>query len=300
MENIEKGLCSKTILRILQGDVSVGYYTPENSTEKIELKMPYLSGPDICDLANKFGISLEYDGTRSRWQYIFDLISGCTETGILPKLLNYLFSQNYVSRNFENVDRVFITDVCQETVDAVIERINAEWVLGDIKLVKSGKKYELQQISSTFMPQIPKITHINRKYIQHLFERASNDIQNSDFDGAISKSRTLLEEVFCFMIERRDETSSNKGDIAKLYNQVKQLYGMHENKEFDSRINDLLSGINKIVDSISRMRNIAGDAHGLGSRRIGLSEHHAKLVLNSACCLADFMFSVCDNKTSNV
>ena len=42
MENIEKGLCSKTILRILQGDVSVGYYTPENSTEKLALKMPYL------------------------------------------------------------------------------------------------------------------------------------------------------------------------------------------------------------------------------------------------------------------
>ena len=102
------------------------------------------------------------------------------------------------------------------------------------------------------------------------------------------------------MIERCGETPSNKGDITKLYNQVKQLYGMHENKDVDERINELLSGINKIVDSISRMRNISGDAHGLGSRRIGLSEHHAKLVLNSACCLADFMLSVCDNKTSTL
>lgn len=299
MKDISNRLCGKIILQILQGDVVVGCFTPNQSGSSIQLKMPYLSGPDICDLANRFGIALEYDGTRSRWQYMFDLISGCAEIGILQKLLNYLFSQNYVSRNFENVDRVFITDVCQETVNAVIERINAEWVLGDIKLVKIGAKYELQQISSTFMPQTSKITHINREYIQHLFERASNDIQNSDFDGAISKSRTLLEEVFCLMIERGGESPSNKGDITKLYNQVKQLYGMHENKEFDSRINDLLSGINKIVDSISRMRNISGDAHGLGSKRIGVSEHHAKLVLNSSCCLADFMLSVCDNKTSN-
>lgn len=299
MENIEERLCGKTILRILQGDVPVGYYTPENSNEKIQLQMPYLSGPDICDIANKLGILLKYGGGFSRWEYMRDLMYGCIESGSISKLLGYLFSANYVAQNFRNVDRNIIADVCRETVNAVIEQINAEWILGDVELININGKYELRETNNTFVPETPKITHINQEYIQHLFKRASNDIQNSDFDGAISKSRTLLEEVFCLMIERGGGNPSNKGNITKLYNQVKQLYGMHENKEFDSRINDLLSGINKIVDSISRMRNISGDAHGLGNKRIGVSEHHAKLVLNSSCCLADFMLSVCDNKTSN-
>lgn len=300
MENIEERLCGKTILRILQGDVIVGYYTPENSTEKIPLQMPYLSGPDICDTANKFGILLKYGSGFSRWEYMRDLMYGCIKSGIISRLLGYLFSINYVAQNFRHVDRNIIAAVCRETVNAVIEHINAEWLLGDVELVKTGNLYELRGINNAFVPETSKIENIDRGYIHRLAQRASNDIKNSDFDGAISKSRTLLEEIFCFMIERCGETPSNKGDITKLYNQVKQLYGMHENKDVDERINELLSGINKIVDSISRMRNISGDAHGLGSRRIGLSEHHAKLVLNSACCLADFMLSVCDNKTSTL
>ena len=300
MENIEERLCGKTILRILQGDVIVGYYTPENSTEKIPLQMPYLSGPDICDTANKFGISLKYGSGFSRWEYMRDLMYGCIKSGIISRLLGYLFSINYVAQNFRHVDRNIIAAVCRETVNAVIEHINAEWLLGDVELVKTGNLYEIRGINNAFVSETSKIENIDRGYIHRLAQRASNDIKNSDFDGAISKSRTLLEEIFCFMIERCGETPSNKGDITKLYNQVKQLYGMHENKDVDERINELLSGISKIVDSISRMRNISGDAHGLGSRRIGLSEHHAKLVLNSACCLADFMLSVCDNKTSTL
>lgn len=300
MENIEERLCGKTILRILQGDVPVGYYTLENSSEKIQLQMPYLSGPDICDIANKFGISLKYGGSFSRWEYMRDLMSGCIKSGSISKLLGYLFSANYVAQNFRNVDRKIIADVCRETVNAVLESINAEWILGDVELIKTGNLYEVRGINNAFVPETSKIKHIDREYIHRLAKRAFNDIQNSDFDGAISKSRTLLEEIFCVMIERRGEASSNKGDIIKLYNQVKQLYGMHENKDVNERINELLSGINKIVDSISRMRNISGDAHGLGNKRIGISEHHAKLVLNSACCLADFMLSVCDNKTSTL
>ena len=50
----------------------------------------------------------------------------------------------------------------------------------------------------------------------------------------------------------------------------------------------------KIIDAIAEMRNKQSDAHGVGKRRINISEHHARLFLNSAMTLADFILSVAE------
>lgn len=298
MNNVEDRLCGKTILQVLQGDTVVGFFVPGNSNEKIQLQLPYLSGPDICDIASKFGITIKYGGMISRWQYMHDLVAGCIKSGKLSRLLHYIFSHNHIAQRFTDIDRSVLKQVCEETVNAVMECINNELVLGDAKLCMVGDRYEIQQMNDAFVPNVSNVECLNSEYIHRLAERAYRDIKNADFDGAISKARTLLEEIFCFMIERQNGVVPDKGDIVKLYNQVKDMYQMHSNKDADIRINDLLSGINKIVDSVSRMRNISGDSHGLGSRRIGVATHHAMLVVNVSCCLAEFMLSVCDNRIS--
>ena len=71
---------------------------------------------------------------------------------------------------------------------------------------------------------------------------------------------------------------------------------MHQDAETDVRINNLLSGLNKIVDSISQMRNRGSDAHGLGNRRINIKDYHARLFVNSARIVADFILAVVENK----
>ncbi len=47
--------------------------------------------------------------------------------------------------------------------------------------------------------------------------------------------------------KRKAKKPSESGDIGKLYNQVKQLYNMHQSKDMDKRINGLLSGLEKIL-----------------------------------------------------
>ena len=49
---------------------------------------------------------------------------------------------------------------------------------------------------------------------------------------------------------RPEKTPVDNGDIGKLYNQVKQLYNMHQSKELDKRINSLLSGLEKILNEL--------------------------------------------------
>ena len=101
-----------------------------------------------------------------------------------------------------------------------------------------------------------------------------------------------MEEVFCYVIEEKGEEPSQKGDIKKLYKQVKDLYNMHADANTDRRINELLSGLEKIIDSIAEMRNKNSDAHGVGQKRINIAEHHARLFVNSATTMADFILSV--------
>jgi hypothetical protein len=70
---------------------------------------------------------------------------------------------------------------------------------------------------------------------------------------------------------------------------------MHTDTNLDRRINTLLSGLEKIVSSIAEMRNNNSDAHGVGRQRISISEHHARLLVNSAMTMADFILSVGNN-----
>lgn len=152
-----------------------------------------------------------------------------------------------------------------------------------------------REINQNVKPNIPKIKGINRTYVKELESRANNDIENGDFDSAITKSRTLLEEVFCYVIESKNEIPSDKGDIGKLYNQVKSLYKMHQSKDADHRINSLLSGLEKILSAIAEMRNEASDSHGVGNRRITIKDYHARLFVNSAVTMAEFILSVKEN-----
>jgi hypothetical protein len=70
---------------------------------------------------------------------------------------------------------------------------------------------------------------------------------------------------------------------------------MHNDANIDKRINTLLSGLNSIVSAIAEMRNKDSDSHGVGDKRISISDYHARLFVNSATTMADFILSVAIN-----
>ena len=43
------------------------------------------------------------------------------------------------------------------------------------------------------------------------------------------------------------------------------------------------------------MRNNGSDSHGLGIKRINISDYHARLAVNSSTIMADFILSVSQN-----
>ncbi len=138
-------------------------------------------------------------------------------------------------------------------------------------------------------PAIDKVSHL---YIKKLADRAQKDIDNGEFDSALTKAKTLLEEVFCYVLECKGSAKNKNGDVFVLYNQVKSLLGMKQNAGYDKRVNGLLSGLEKILQSVSEMRNAQSDAHGVGRSRINIKSYHARLFVNAAQTMADFVLSV--------
>lgn len=280
---------SKPILAILDGDTSFG------EINNIKISMPYLSGPTIVGISQMFGLDVSYgwnSGAQSRWAYLDDLIEHCIKTNKMNELLAYLFSKQQFEEKLRGNSPEQIEELYEHIISVVHDQINGALYFAGNKLVVANKKYHVIPIDSVIEIEAPTVKSIDREYIKGLSERAMHDVVDGNYDSAITKSRTLLEEVFCYVIEKKGEEPSDSGDIGKLYNQVKQLYNMHQDKDVDKRINMLLSGFEKIVTSIAQMRNEGSDSHGVGARRINIAEHHARLYVNSAMTMADFILSV--------
>lgn len=292
-------LRDKKILGILDGDTEFGEFTDENIDAPITISMPYLSGPDICDISHRFGLPANYawgGGAQSRWAYFDDLIIHCIECNRMTDLLSYIFSFNQFSKKLERYLPETAEKAYAVIVETIIKQINKILYFGGNELVQVGSNFSIQKIGAKVVIETPKIKVIDRKYISELSERALKNIKDEHYDSAITQSRTLLEEVFCYVIEKKNTVPSDKGQISLLYKQVKDLYNMHANPKMDERVNMLLSGLEKIVESISQARNTASDSHGVGKRRINIADYHARLFVNSATTMADFILSVAENQ----
>ncbi len=294
-------LREKNILAILDGDTDFGTLEIDGRDSGIKISTPYLSGPTLCDISNKFGLPATYGwngGAQSRWAYLDDLVEHCIQNNRASDLLAFLFSKGQFIDRLKGHNAEIIEYAYAKIVSDIIGQINGALYFGGHELVQIGKAFVIRKIGSTVTVATPSIKTIDRSYITDISERAMKNVVDGNFDSAITQSRTLLEEVFCYAIEKKGDEPSESGDIGKLYNQVKQLYNMHQSKDMDKRINGLLSGLEKILSAIAEMRNKGSDSHGVGAKRINIADHHARLFVNSAMTMADFVLSVCEKQAN--
>lgn len=292
-------LRTKEIIAILDGDTKYELYKFEDG-QTINISMPYLSGPNLCVLSTSFGLPVTYSmgkGALSRWQYLDNLLDFCINNNKCSSLLAYLFDQKQFSKLLSGHEAKEIDKAYKYIIDTIIKKINDLLYFGGHELVIIGTNFYIRPVGSKIEVTAPKIKTIDREYIKSISSRAMRDIEQKDYDSAITKSRTLLEEIFCYVIEKKNEIPSDSGNIGKLYKQVRTLYNMHTDSNTDRRINTLLSGLNNIVSAIAEMRNKDSDAHGVGASRIPIKEHHTRLFVNSAMTMADFILSIQQNNS---
>ncbi|MBQ7221980.1 MAG: abortive infection family protein [Bacteroidales bacterium] len=260
--------------------------------------LPYLSGPQLCDLSTSFGLTITYEWGRdahnkSRWEYMQDLLTFLNEQGRVPELLSFIMQK----KRFDKITGISSVEQFNELYESIIkgaiDAINVQLIFSKVELRFANKKFFLVNVDEEIILDIPILDRISPQYIKELPDRIKNDLDNNDYDSVITKSRTLLEEVMIYIIEEKTGNPySSNGKLEKIYQDATTQLNMQRRGDWDKRINDLLGGLHRIISAISSMRNIGGDAHGVGTSRVSIQKHEALLVYNASMLLAQYWLAV--------
>ena len=167
-------LRSKNILAILDGDTAFGVYSFNDEKKNVEIKMPYLNGPALCDISTQFGFPVRYEwgAALSRWQYLNNLLEYCISEDKCSDLLAYLFDKERFSGILSDCTVEEINIAYNFITAAIIQKINGILYFGGNKLSIIGKRFVVHPIDSHPEVETPKIKNIDREYIKDISSRA--------------------------------------------------------------------------------------------------------------------------------
>lgn len=117
-------------------------------------------------------------------------------------MLGFLFSKGQFIEKLKGHTPEVIESAYTKIVEAVIGQINGSLYFGGNELVMVGDRFVIKKIGAPVKVTVPAIKTIDRDYIVKLSDRAMQDVMDENYDSAITKSRTLFEEVFCYVIEK--------------------------------------------------------------------------------------------------
>jgi hypothetical protein len=244
---------------------------------------PYRSGPDLVKLFNQYGFRDVYEqGFPTRYIFAEDKLKAMSEQDIVKELLKDLLDP----RNWMNTQKELKTaDECAAQVNELIKHDNLE-------MVKDGLYYKTRELSGSIIRvEVPfrKASDITEIAIEEQVHKCRDKITSGDYNGAITNARSLVETLLTSIEKELDPNAPEPdGDLVRLYTRVRGLLNLDPGrKDISDALKQVLTGLTSIVHGLATMRNKMSDAHATSYKP---ARHHAKLAVNAAKTVADFMF----------
>lgn len=123
--------------------------------------------------------------------------------------------------------------------------------------------------------------------IEHI-EKARGKIEIDDHAGAIASAYTLIESFLKELLKRTGTNfKADEGDIRELYKLAVMPLNLNPAGEsLESYLKSILQGLKSQVTGLYELSNKASDRH---ARRYNPARHHAKLAVNAAFTLCEFL-----------
>jgi hypothetical protein len=251
---------------------------------------PYRSGPQLVDFFNEFGADDVYPrggGFPSRWAFAEDELREFNDSAKLPAIIEAAVAPpEYLGSEFE--------------ADAVVAHLNEYLQYDGFELRKAGLAFRLGRRGSAVpIEALPEAQdEVNQQFIHEQVDKCREKLAGGDFDGAITNARVLIEAVLREIETRLSpEPPATHGDLVKQYKTVQRLLQLEPGRQdLSTALKQILSGLNNIVSGLAGVSNKMGDRH---ARQYRPAEHHARLAVNSANTLADFLFSTFEHQRKN-
>lgn len=281
-------------------DILIGDHILMTGVDSAPLHLPYLKIYNIPEIATEIGLPSTIDWNslpNSRSSRMMTLLTEAIQYNKVVEVINIIFNK----RRFSGIVSAFssnskFNDYYNNVITDTIEKINKIAYLENKHLEWSNGRISIMDVDkSAIFNHFDK--EIDSAYIKNLSVRIQDDLRNENFDSVITKCRTLVEELCIFIIERKNVSPKLDGKLNNLWKQTKILLNMNDVNDFDKRIADLISGLNKIVDAITSLRNINSDSHGVGCKRINIGKREANLIANSTIVFCEYIYDVYSQQT---
>ena len=147
--------------------------------------------------------------------------------------------------------------------------------------------FDVRPIQSTVI-EPDNLVKLSEEAITEHVSKAKRKVDSGDYAGAIASSYTLT-EGFLKEILRRAEVchNVNEGDIRQLYKAVAQSLNLDpKGDHLEVYLKSILTGLQQQISGLYEVANKASDRH---ARRYNPAKHHAKLAINAAFMLCEFL-----------
>lgn len=244
---------------------------------------PYRKGPELVKLFNQYGFRDVYEqGFPSRAVYAEEKLRLMSGKEIIKEIIKNILDPRAWLQSTKPLKSV---DECAQQVNELVQHDNLE-------VIKDGLYYKVRDLSGSLIrPELPfqEASAVAEIVIEEQINKCRDKIASGDYDGAITNARSLVETLLNSIEQELDPNApAPDGDMIKSYHRVRTLLNLDPGrKDVSDALKQVLSGLASIVHGLATMRNKMSDAHGTLYRP---ARHHAKLAVNSAKTLADFLF----------
>ncbi len=237
--------------------------------------LPYRSGPKLVDFFINFGSNDQYgEGFPSRWKYTEDKVREFNGAKVLKEIIeSFLDPRDFWDTNID--------------IEHTVLEFNKFLKFDGYELKKKGEFYKIYDSTGVLVePEIVK--GINQDFIQEQLAKCNQKIEQGDYSGAITNSRSLAEAVMIEIIEKYEENEiKNDGKIENLYRKVKKILNLTiDPKTLPQPAIQILSGLDSIIGGLAGISNNLGDRH---ANKYKTKKHHSKLAVNATMTLVDFL-----------
>lgn len=199
----------------------------------------------------------------------------------------------YALNNIQNLE-VLIKEICdvrnfenKTKYELFLRKIEGILKVDGISILNKNGNLSLEKLTNNISIEysIDKQDILSLEYIKENIEKAKEKVLNNDCSGAITNSRTLLEQVVRDLSSKL-EIEYTDNNFKKAFDNLRVKLNLDpKNYELDS-FKKIISGLVSIIDGLNEVRNRCSDGH---SRIYNPSNHHAKLCINSALSVAEFL-----------
>lgn len=134
---------------------------------------------------------------------------------------------------------------------------------------------------------------ISHEFVKQQILKCKAKMNANDFDGAITNSRTLTEEVLLCIEEQIEGSRQNyDGNIVTLYKRVSKQINMYpDDSKVNNSLNEILRGFLSIINGFASLSNNIADRH---ATLMHPEKHHAKIAVNGAMIICEFFIDSFD------